>query len=143
MGMEGTPKLTQEQIEMNRTRERVVEDVMARDGGARVNDRGDVEIVASEEVKSRIKLDMKNELFVRTFYENNKDMIGKDVNLVLTTSIDSASVNPPLRFPFMGNKEKNIKAKLKDISGVSVVLEYEGKELEVFAAAIKEMHPVD
>lgn len=150
MGMEGSIKnLTQEELAKNKTREKVVENIVARDGGIRVADRGEVEIVASEEVKSRAKSDMENEIYNNSFREKYKDLIGKNVSVVFLKDLDSASTDPLTSgwksfVPGLGDrKEKTIHATLKDISGISATLEFEGKEIEVYILEIEEMRLAD
>lgn len=146
--MEGPAKFTPEQIEKNKTREATITKMMAEGGQSHINERGEVEIIASEKTQNDARTEMDLELSHGRFYEKYKDLIGKNVHVVFTTDLEDAAPGDVSRsgwFSF-GNrqsKQKQIDTVLKDISDGGAVLEFEGKDIFAFMGGIEEIRLKD
>lgn len=154
MGMEGpVGKLTEAQLENNKTREQSSQQIIAEDGGVQVLENGSVGIIASNEFKSGAAKEMNADFNTREFYEKHKDLIGKEVHVkfngpTIAMDLEKADIRVSSNWSkwFSISPENDIAefdATLKDISDGQATFGIDGKELTVWGSEVEDIHPIE
>lgn len=146
--MERGSKLTTEQLLKNEKREENIEEMS--DNGALITfgKDGEIIITATQEQKDEARKEMEESI---TFAKKYRDKIGKKVHIIFNALDFDLDRNPnPSLFegvPFLAEfllspvyvREKRIETVLKDISNGEATFNYEGNEIKIDTALIKDV----